>query len=62
MDKIDPDLENIKLLWPYLPWYLKVKILYMARYFMICNRIDKFWGKVNLTWLRIMTWKPEPKK
>jgi hypothetical protein len=51
---IDPDLERIKELWPWLPWYFKVKILFLAGYFMISNQINKAWLKVNLAWLRLM--------
>jgi hypothetical protein len=54
------DLERIKELWPRLPWYIKQRILIMARYYMIYNLIINAWGKVNLAWVRMMIVTAEP--
>ena len=52
--KIDSDLERIEELWSKLPWYIKQRMLFLARYYVICNQINRVWENVNLAWFRFM--------
>jgi hypothetical protein len=49
-EKVDSDLERIKEIWPRLPWFFKMKILFLASYYVFCYQIDMALEKVNLAW------------